>query len=386
MNGGRRRRWRRLGPLLGAPLLSLALAQVAPVQPAPVQTVPGQPVPVQPVPAQTLPTSLPTAPPAPVPTTGTSGIGTPGSDTLLSDPGAAVSEGTSVSLTRKAKDGSKRLITVVRTGNSDATGVFVACQPLDDDPPGTPTLSVFSETGVGGVRVTIDKNLIVAPLALVTQKDGGDGHIEVSAGTARALDDVPAGATDRLGKCAIEAKPATLPDSVNVTQGKTRLKGSKLVYDDSDGVARIAGPITFARQNQSGTLTGTSASIEVNVDDKTTTLVGGVTLKDGARTSSAERVDYDDAANVAILRGTPGSPARTVTADQTLTASVIRYNLDTGSVVALGPIGGEFQDGTPSSGGSGDVGTGVSSNVVPGAAPAGGALPVAPAVPGTSAP
>ena len=345
MNGVIRRRWKGLGLLFGAPLLSLTLAQMAPVQPAPVQPVPVQPVPGQPVPVQTPPISSPTSPPAPpvpAPTTDS-----PSTEATPPESDISPSEGTSVSLTRKAKDGSQRLITVVRTGSSDATGVFVACQPLGDDPPGTPTISVFSETGAGGVRVTIDKNLIVAPLALVTQKDGGDGHIEVSAGTARALDDVPAGATDRLGKCAIEARPTTVQGSVNVTQGKTRLKGSKLVYDDSDGVARIAGPITFARQNQSGALTGTSASIEVNVDDKTTTLVGGVTLQDGARTSSAERVDYDDAANVAILRGIPGSPAKTVTADQTLTASVIRYNLDTGSVVALGPIGGEFQDGNP---------------------------------------
>lgn len=335
------RHWRRLGPLAGALALSLALAQLAPVQPIPVQPVPVQPAPTQPPPnAQPAPGADSSAPDS-------SGPVTPATDDAATDPPLSdpSTEGASVSLTRKAKDGSTRLITVVRTGTSDATGVFVACQPLDNDPPGTPTLSVFSETGAGGVRVTIDKNLIVAPLALVTQKDGGDGHIEVSAGTARALDEVPAGATDRLGKCAIEATPTTVQGSVNVTQGKTRLKGSRLVYDDSDGVARIAGPITFARQNQSGNLTGTSDSIEVNVDDKTTTLVGGVTLQDGTRTSSAERVDYDDAANVAILRGTPGNPARTVTTDQTLTAAVIRYNLDTGSVVALGPIGGEFQDG-----------------------------------------
>ena len=131
----------------------------------------------------------------------------------------------------------------------------------------------------------------------------------------------------------------------------TELKGSKLVYDDSDGVARIDGPITFSRQNKASTLTGGSSTIEVDVDDKTTTLVGNVTLKDGDRTSSAGRVVYDDAANVAILTGTPESPARSVTPDQTLTASVIRYNLDTGSVVAVGPIGGEFEDG-PADGGT----------------------------------
>jgi lipopolysaccharide export system protein LptA len=259
----------------------------------------------------------------------------------------AADQGSSVSLTRTAKDGTKRLITVTRTGTTDKTGIFTSCDALSDDPAGTPTISVFSETGAGGIRVTIDKNLIVAPLAVVTQKEGGDGHIEVSAGTARFLDAAPAGATDRLSRCEVEAKPTTTPDSVNVTQGKTALKGSKLVYDDSDGVARIAGPITFSRKNDTSTLTGNSSTIEVNVDDKTTTLVGAVSLKDGTRTSTAERVDYDDEANVAILRGSDINPAKSVTPDQTVTATVIRYNLDTGSVVAIGPIGGEFQDGEP---------------------------------------
>ena len=324
MNGGNwtiRTRW------LALALLGLALAQTTPA-PAP------PPTPVLP-PADSA-SSAETAPPTPDP-----------------DPAAPAPEdlGSAVSLNRTAKDGTKRLITVVRTGQTDETGIFASCEALSGDPPDTPTVSVFSETGPGGVRVTIDKNLIVAPLAVVTQKEGGDGHIEVSSGTARYLDAVPDGAKDRLSRCEVEATPKTLPDTVNVTQGKTRLKGSKLVYDDSDGVARIEGPITFSRQNKASTLTGGSSTIEVNVDDKTTTLVGNVTLKDGDRTSSAGRVVYDDAANVAILTGTPDSPARSVTPDQTLTASVIRYNLDTGSVVAVGPIGGEFEDG-PADGGS----------------------------------
>ena len=328
MNGGNwtiRMRWLTLA------LLGLALAQTQPAPtPPPAGAAPSEAAPVAPASADPV---VPD-PAAPAPTS--------------TDTAPAVQEfGSSVSLTRTAKDGSKRLITVVRTGLTDATGIFVSCDARSEDPPGTPTISVFSETGPGGVRVTIDKNLIVAPLSLVTQKEGGDGHIEVSAGTARFLDDPPPGASDQLSRCAVEATPKTLPDTVNVTQGKTQLKGSKLVYDDSDGVARINGPITFSRQNKNSTLTGGSSTIEVNVDDKTTTLVGNVTLKDGDRTSSAGRVEYDDAANVAILTGTPDSPAVSVTPDQTLTASVIRYNLDTGSVVAVGPIGGEFQDSDP---------------------------------------
>ena len=253
-------------------------------------------------------------------------------------------------LTRTAKDGSKRIIRVVRTGSSDETGIFTACQPLDDDPPGSPTVSVFSESGTGGVRVSIGKNVIVAPLAVVTQQEGGDGHIEVSAGTARYLDAAPPGKTDRLSRCEVEATPKPAPDTVKVIQGRTSLKGSKLVYDESDGLARIAGPISFQRPNKDGQLTGGSERIEVNVDAQTTTLVGGVTLKDGERTSSAERVEYDDASNVAILRGSKDQPARSTTPTQTLSAATIRYNLDTGSVVALGPVTGEFQDGEPAAG------------------------------------
>lgn len=370
---GNGKNWR-AASAIGVTLLGLALAQSQSPAPVVPPAVPSQPA------APDKP-AVPTQTPAPA---------QPEATPDSTDPGAA-EEGATVSLTRTAKDGKKRIIRVVRTGNSDQTGVFVACQPLDNDPPGTPTVSVFSETGAGGIRVSIDKNVIVAPLAVVSQKEGGDGHIEVSAGTARALDEVPAGVSDRpedrLARCAIEAKPSTVPDSVNVTQGKTRLKGSKLIYDDSDGIARIDGPISFSRQNtgsteaggtgQGGTLTGSSGTIEVNVDEQTTTLVGNVTLKDGTRTSTAGRVEYDDEANVAILRGSEGSPAKSVTADQTLTASVIRYNLDTGSVVAIGPIGGEFQDGGPESAGG---------TSVPAAAPAVPGAPVPTTPPVTPAP
>ena len=341
MNRTNRRTARGLGLAAAALLLGLALAQSDGTPPA-----------VKPPTAA----PVPSASPAPV-------LGTPASTDTPPTPDTPPDQGSAVSLTRTARDGSKRLIQVVRTGTSDETGIFVACQPLDDDPPGTPTVSVFSESGPGGVRVSIDKNIIVAPLAVVTQKESGDGHIEVSAGTARFLDAVPSDPagqprTDRLSRCEVEASPQTLPGSVNVTQGKTQLRGTQLSYDDSDGVARIDGPISFTRQNAASTLTGSSQKIEVNVDDKTTTLVGGVTLKDGERTSSAERVEYDDASNVAILRGSDTAPATSVTADQRVTARVIRYNLDTGSVVALGPIGGEFQDNAPTgAGASGTPGT-----------------------------
>ncbi len=172
----------------------------------------------------------------------------------------------------------------MRTGLTDDTGIFASCTPQDSDPAGSPTLSVFSETGSGGIQVTVDKNLIRAPLAIVTQQESGDGHIEMSAGSARFLDEPPEGKTDRLSRCAVEASPQPAPDTVFVKQGRTDLKGKTLVYDESDGVARIDGPITFERSQEPGKpdaerLSGNSERIEVNVDKETTTLVGTVVLK-----------------------------------------------------------------------------------------------------------
>ncbi len=269
---------------------------------------------------------------------------------------APPSENATLELVRKGDDGKERRIRIVRTGTTDETGIFTICSRQEDEPEDAPTLLVFSETGAGGIQITIDQNVIRVPLALVTQKDvpegqeGSDGRIEASAGTARFLDNPPEGKTDRLSRCAVEATPAPTQGTVRVTQGKTELTGQKLVYDESDGIARIDGPIAFSRANDDGPLTGSSQRIEVDVDDEKTILVGNVVLTSkGGRVSKAGRVEYDDAANVARLIGTPEQPAESVQNGDILRAGVILYDLDRNEVVARkadgGTITGEFQDG-----------------------------------------
>lgn len=275
-------------------------------------------------------------------------------------PPASEAENASLELVRKGDDGKERRIRIVRTGSSDETGVFTICSPQDDEPADAPSLAVFSETGPGGVRVTIDKNVIRVPLALVTQRqgeggEGGDGRVEASAGTARFLDDPPPGKTDRLSRCAVEATPKPAPDTVLVTQGKTELKGEKLVYDETDGIARIDGPIRFTRPSDDGPLTGQSERIEVNVDEEQTTLVGNVVLNSkGGRVSKAARVEYDDQANTARLIGTPEQPAESVQGRDVLRAQELLYDLDRNEVVARAgggsTITGEFQDGEEDTG------------------------------------
>lgn len=285
-------------------------------------------------------TGQPTPPPTPAPPT---------------QPAAPAEDLPEVSITveRKTKEGETRVIEIKRVG-TDETGIAATCQPLDEDPPGTPTLTIYSDTTERGVQLKVDKNLIRAPLAIVSKKEGGDGRIEVSAGTARYLEATPEGKTDRFSRCEVEVNPEVKDGTVNVTQGKTKLRGSSLVYDEADGIARIKGPIQFDREE----LRGKSETLEVDVENEMTTLVGNVEFVDGDRTSKAARVDYDDTANVAILRGTAERPAETATPRDSLKAVTIRYNLDTGEVVALAPKGGirgTFEDtedttGTPGSG------------------------------------
>lgn len=376
-----------------APLLWPVLAQSTPGQASPGQAAPAQTTPAQTAPAQTAPGATP-APSAPA--QGTPPAGTPPTQATPADqttpeaapaqvaPGQVApsqvspgqtstdtpteheqagrcvegSEQACLALVRQGKDGEERRILVIRTGTSDETGIYTVCGPRDGDPEGTPNIGVFSETGAGGVRVVIDKNVVRVPLAIVTNRppegdrEGSDGRVEASAGTARFLDTAPEGKTDQLSACGVEAQPRPAPDTVFVTQGKTRLRGQSLVYDETDGVARIGGPITFTRDNAEQPLSGSSERIEVDVDAERTLLVGKVELKsEGGRVSRAPRVEYDDAANTARLYATGGEPAESTKGTDVLrvTSGYILYNLDSSDVVVFSDegskISGEFQDG-----------------------------------------
>lgn len=344
-----------------------ALAQTSETQ-TPGTPPPGTPAPGTPPASQTAP--LPSPPPSPdQPIPG--GEGTPTAPAPVADPAADAptqqeaagrcvegAEQACLALVRQGKDGQERRILVIRTGTSDDTGIYTVCGPRDGDPEGTPNIGVFSETGAGGVRVVIDKNVVRVPLAIVTNKppaegqEGSDGRVEASAGVARFLDAAPEGTTDRLGACGVEALPKPAPDTVFVTQGKTSLRGQSLVYDETDGIARIDGPISFTRDNAEQPLAGSSERIEVDVDAERTLLVGTVELKSkGGRVSKAPRVEYDDAANTARLYAVDGQSAESAQGSDVLrvTSGSILYNLDTGDVVASSDdgskISGEFQDG-----------------------------------------
>lgn len=379
-----RRAWLGAGPLrkgvgkrgLGALLLTAALLGAALAQT-------GAPVPTTAPPSTTAPAPAPSAPtgtetpetlpgefgePAEAPQPGARPPNEAGPEptvpsaeaqTVHERAGQCVegSEQSCMSLTRQTEDGEERRILVIRTGTTDDTGIYTVCGPQDEDPEDAPNIGVFSESGPGGIRIVIDKNVIQVPLATVTQRpagegeQGSDGRVEASDGRARLLDAAPEGQTDRLARCGVEVTPRPTPSAVKVTQGRTRLTGKSLVYDEADGKARIDGPIAFTRADQDDPLSGESARIEIDVDTEATVLVGNVVLRsEGGRVSKAGRVEYDDEASTARLFASEDQPAESVQGGDVLrvTRGVILYDLEKNEVYADagegGTISGEFQD------------------------------------------
>lgn len=237
-----------------------------------------------------------------------------------------------VSIERKDKK-----ITAVRYGPEDA-GFAIICTPADDDPEKI-TRSVFVDVLPYRVHVTIEKNVIKGPIAVVSKREGGDGRLEVYQGTAK---EPPEGGE----ACLPEVTPDPQPGTVLVEQGKTRLTGSRLVYDESDGLAVVSGPIVFERPQKGDQLTGKSERITIDVDNERTVLEGNVTLDSKCRSSTAERVEYDDRKNLAVLFGKP-AVSRGKTDGAEVKGDRLEYNLETNDVVvsaANGGVNASFQD------------------------------------------
>jgi lipopolysaccharide export system protein LptA len=226
-------------------------------------------------------------------------------------------------------------IVAVKYGPDEA-GLSIDCLPKDEDS-NKITRSVFYDVAPYLVHVKVDKNVIRAPVVIAEKRERGDGELEAFNGTAtrRGEDDT---------ECLPIIKKDLKPNSVFVTQGKTKLSGSRLKYSEETGLAVIDGPITFERPQSGGsTLRGISEKITVDVDNEQTFLEGNVKLESKCRTSSASRVEYDDRENLAILYGSPAVSKRLDGSDE-IKAERIEYNLETNDVTLEGSISGVIDD------------------------------------------
>lgn len=225
-------------------------------------------------------------------------------------------------------------IVVAKKYGPDDKGVLLICPPSSSDEKQI-TKSYFADQAPYFVHVFIDKNVIRAPVVTAVKESRGGGELEAYNGSA-----VVTSADD----CQITIKPDPKPNTVFVTQGKTKLTGSKLKYSQDTGIAIIAGPITFERPQAAGsTLRGSSERLTVEVDNEKTFLEGKVKLESKCRSSLADRVEYDDRENRAILYGNPAVSRRLDGSDE-ISADRLEYNLETNDVVLEGAISGVFED------------------------------------------
>jgi lipopolysaccharide export system protein LptA len=221
----------------------------------------------------------------------------------------------------KRKD---KTILAIKYGPNDK-GLFTICSPKDEDKDRN-TRAVITDQLPYLVHITIDKNIVKAPVAFITKQEGGDGSLEAYNGTAEEITDV----------CLPKIKADPKPGTVFVEQGKTKLTGSRMDYSEETGIAVIAGPIIFERPQKNDKLTGTSEKITVDVDGEKTYLEGTVVLKSKCRTSSASKVEYNDKRNLAILFGKPAVSIQTDASGKQIgevKGERIEYNLETNDVV-----------------------------------------------------
>jgi lipopolysaccharide export system protein LptA len=308
------RHWRttiRRSSTLGLVLLSLlggALVHSQTTNPnQPVQPAPTQPAPTEPAPTEPTPTEPAPATPA-----------TPSSPTVNTEVPFEEFPST-FELNRKDKK-----IIAIKYGPNDK-GLFSICSPKDEDKDRL-TRAVIQDQLPYLVHITIDKNIVKAPIAFISKQENGDGSLEAYNGTIEEIPDV----------CLPKVKADPKPGTVFVEQGKTKLTGSRMDYSEETGIAVIAGPIIFERPQKSDKLTGTSEKITVDVDGEKTFLEGNVVLKSKCRNSSASKVEYNDKRNLAILFGKPAISIQTDASGKQIgevRGERIEYNLETNDVV-----------------------------------------------------
>jgi hypothetical protein len=194
--------------------------------------------------------------------------------------------------------------------------------------------SLFADPPPFRVQITFAEDArAFGAIARVEQVRGVNDFVLVTGGTARYLEE-----EDRLE---LELKPA--PRAVEVQQGKSKAWGSRLDYDNESGNAWVAGPIELERGGEKP-LQGSAERMVYNVDEEVLTLFGAIRLVQGGRTSTAEGAVVREKDRVAFLYGSKDKPVRSQDKDGFVEGTKVLYNLDTGDVVVLEGVKGEFQD------------------------------------------
>ncbi|GIW27993.1 MAG: hypothetical protein KatS3mg070_1356 [Meiothermus sp.] len=194
--------------------------------------------------------------------------------------------------------------------------------------------SLFADPPPYRVQITFGEDArAFGAIARVEQIREVNDFVFMTGGTARYIEE-----EDRLE---LELKPA--PRAVEVQQGKSKAWGSRLDYDNQSGDARVTGPIELERTGEKP-LQGSAQRMIYNVDDEILRLFGEIKLVQDGRTSTAESAVVREKDRIAYLYGRKDKPVRSQNKDGFVQGTKVLYHLDSGDVVVLEGVQGEFQE------------------------------------------
>jgi len=185
-----------------------------------------------------------------------------------------------------------------------------------------------------------------APSEAADAADSPDGPPPAGDGAPSAGDDET---VELLGGIATFDRPGCLesvdPEGgrpVELLQGRTTVQGVRFFLDRGTDVATMDGPIALTRRAEGDgpALEATADALEFDVSDERATLTGAVTITSGDRVSTADRLELDEEAGVALLAGSPAISRR---GSDEVRGDVLRYDLETDDVVVVGNVTATFE-------------------------------------------
>ena len=202
------------------------------------------------------------------------------------------------------------------------------------------TVSTFLAPAPGFVEMLINDMRITSAVALVEKPEAAEGSEGPAENETIEMFGGSLSFNDTLCPENVERSAAA---DVTVEQGRSTTKGTLLNYDNATGEGDLSGPVALERVAE-GDSPALSVSAEggltFNDDEDVSTFRGGVQTTSEGRVSSADTLEYNEAAGVAILRG---SPARSQEGDDVVEGSVIEYYLDSNDVVVKENVKGVFE-------------------------------------------
>jgi lipopolysaccharide export system protein LptA len=184
----------------------------------------------------------------------------------------------------------------------------------------------------GHVETTIEATRLSSAIAVVRVPDGDDDEtIELLPGRATV---------DRPG-CLETVDTEAGDPPVILEQGRTTVTGKRFWLEQGTDLARMDGPVALTRRSQDGavTLEASADALLLDVRSEAATLEGEVVVTSERRVSRADRLELDEEAGIALLSGEPAVSTR---GDDEVRGRVLRYDLETDEVVAMGGVGARF--------------------------------------------